>query len=156
MTPEQVTLDAVLRTLIAAVVGAIVMLIIPALGKRLAGTLDNANEVDKTRLERERRELEEETTQELIDMETRQLANRLAMKAFDREEELARRNAEYQAQGELLTLTRKALEDCRAALQGCNEVQVDEYKRHETALLDRIYELERIIEGIKARSDEHE
>lgn len=153
MTPEQVTLDAVLRTLIAAVVGAVVMLVIPAIGKRFAGTLDNANEVEKTRIEREKRELDEETTQELIDMETRQLANRLAMKAFDREEELSRRNAEYAAQGELLLLTRKELEDCRAALRGCNEVQVDEYRRHEAALLERIHELEKIIASLKERDD---
>lgn len=149
MTPEAQTLDAVIRALVFAVFGALATIGIPTLFKWWSARLENATE-------REKRELEEETTQEKIDMETRQLANRLAMKAFDREEELSRRNAEYAAQGELLALTRKALDDCRAALKGCNEVQVDAYKRHETELLERITELETIIEGIRARIEQHE
>lgn len=149
MTTDAQTLDGVIAALVFAVFGALATIGIPALFKWFSARLETA-------VAREKRELEEDTTQELLDMETRQLANRLAMKAFDREEELSRRNAEYAAQGELLALTRKALEDCRAALQICNEVQVDEYKRHEAALLERIHELEAIIANIKARSEEHE
>lgn len=147
MTPEAQTLDAVIRALVFAVFGALATVGIPSLFKWFSARLENATE-------REKRELEEETTQELIDMETRQLANRLAMKAFDREEELSRRNAEYQQQGELLALTRQQLIDCRAALLGCNEVQVDEYRRHERELLERIHELEAIIEAIKTRDEQ--
>lgn len=146
MTSNPQTLDGVIAALVFAVFGALATIGIPTLFKWFSARLENATE-------REKRELQEDTTQDLIDMETRQLANRLAMKAFDREEELARRNAEYQAQGELLALTRQQLFDCRAALIGCNEVQVDEYRRHETELLERIHELETIIESIKARSE---
>lgn len=147
MTPEAQTLDAVIRALVFAVFGALATVGIPSLFKWFSARLENA-------AAREKRELDEETTQELIDMETRQLANKLAMKAFDREEELSRRNAEYAAQGELLALTRQQLIDCRAALQSCNEVQVDEYRRHEWALLERIHELEAIIEAIKTRNEQ--
>ena len=131
MTQDAQTLDGVIMALVFAVFGALATIGIPALFKWFSGKLDNA-------VAREKKELAEDETQEKLDQETRQLTNRLAMKAFDREEELSRLKSEYREQGELLTLTRKDLADCRQSLAGCQDVQVEEYRRHERALLDQL------------------
>jgi uncharacterized protein HemX len=137
MTPEAQTLDAVLKALVAAVIGAIATIGIPALFKWFSGRLENANA-------REKAALEDDTVEEQLDIETRQLTNRLARVAFDREEQLSRLKAEYAEQSELLRLTRKQLEDCKG-------VEVGEYRHQVSALLEQINALENTI--AKLRND---
>lgn len=137
MTPEAQTLDAVLKALIAAVIGSIATIGIPALFKWFSGRLENANA-------REKQDIETSDEEETLDLETRQIANRLAQTAFAREEQLSRLKAEYAEQSELLRLTRKQLEACK-------DVEVGEYRHQVEALLEQINALENTI--AKLRND---
>jgi hypothetical protein len=144
MTPEPQTIDGILWALAIAAISGFTLIVVPAINRRLAGKLDNATETDKQRLARERKELEEDTQDEILDQETRQIANRLARVAFDREEQLSRLKAEYSEQSELLRLTRKQLEDCKG-------VEVGEYRHQVAALLEEISVRENVI--AKLRND---
>lgn len=142
MTPEPQTIDGILWALVLAAISGFGLIVVPAINRRLAGKLDNATETDKARLAREQREIEEDTQDEILEQETRRIANRLAQTAFDREEQLSRLKAEYAEQSELLRLTRKQLEDCKG-------IEVNEYRHQVDMLLEEISARENTIAKLR-------
>ncbi len=139
MTPETPqTIDGALLALAIAAIGSFTLLVVPAFNKWLASIFNRKAKEEET-------DDDLDTKENLLDLETRELTNKLALKAFDREEQLARLKAEYEAQSELLRLTREELKTCR-------DVQVTEYQRHEAALLAEMAKREQeLLAEIAAR-----
>lgn len=123
----------ILLALAIAAASSLLTLGLPAL-------INYFNERGKIANEREKAGITDETQDEKLDQETRQIANRLAMVAFDREAQLQRLQAEYQAQSELVRTQAREVERLGQDLANCRDVVVVEYQRQVNLLLHQIAE----------------
>ncbi len=82
-------------TIVIAVLSGAAAIGLPALWKWFAARLDNA-------AKREAEHITHDSKEDELDQETRKITNQLALKALDREEQLARLKLEYEQQSELV------------------------------------------------------
>jgi uncharacterized protein HemX len=121
--------------LVGGIVAILALLGLPKL-------LDYLSKRGELELKRKNEEVDEDKTEETLDQQTRDITNRLALKAFDIQEQLARLKAEYEAQSELLRLTRQQLADCKG-------VEVSEYRHQVTELLEELSARENVIAKLR-------
>lgn len=94
MTPEE-TIGGAVLLLLVAVIGGLAKDVVPAVYARIVAWLKN-------NAAQEQKAIVEDETEERLDLETRDIANKLALKAFDIQERLQRLQAEYVEQGLLV------------------------------------------------------
>lgn len=93
MTPQDI--QSAVEAVALAVLGGAAAIGLPALWKWFAARLDNATK-------REAQDITHDTKEDALDLETRDIANKLALTALDKEQQLQRLKHEYEQQSELV------------------------------------------------------
>lgn len=140
MTPEQTVDGALVLLVVAAITGA-ASVGMPALWQWFKAKLSTA-------AEREKQALDEDKTDERLDNETRDITNKLALKAFDIQERLQRLQAEYVEQG--LLVKSQLTEIGRLTNELANErIAKEEYQRQVTELLNELTRADALIKQLR-------
>ena len=141
MTPDTQTLDAVISALVMAVIGGMATIGIPALWQWFKAKLAHATALDQ-------KALDEDKTDEVLDQQTRDITNKLALKAFDIQERLQRLQAEYVEQG--LLVKSQLAEITRLTSDLANErIAKEEYQRQVTELLNELTRADALIRQLR-------
>lgn len=139
MPTRDTTLQGVVVGLIIAVLSSLGTIGVPLFWKWLTKRVENAEK-------REQAEDESDTKENVLDLETREITNKLALESFDERARRTRIEAEYAEQSKLVKSQSDNIVRLGADLANCRDVQVPEYKRQVDMLLKQLDEKDRVDE----------
>lgn len=139
MNPD---VQTALTLLLVAIIGGATTKLIPAIFEWVQALL-------KAESSRHQNDATHDSKEEALDLETRELTNKLALQAFDIQARLERLKGEYEEQGKLVKLQAANIETLGRELTNCRDVQVLEYKRQVDLLLGQLEEFGRVESGLR-------